>query len=130
MLIQVASIVLRVCGILAVILGLLFWSGSALALIPIHMLLGVLVVLSLWVIGVGQAFAPGGSWPLAAGVLVYGALVAALGVRQSGLLPGTYHWVIQLLHLLVGALAVGIGQFAAKRYRQGAGGVAASRSGA
>jgi hypothetical protein len=130
MVIQIASIVLRVCGSLAVILGLLFWAGSALALIPIHMLLGVLVVLSLWVIGVGQALAPGGSWALAAGVLAYGVLVVVFGMRQSGLLPGSYHWVIQLLHLLVGGLAVGIGQMAAARYRQGAGSVAASRSGA
>ena len=56
MVFRIASIVLRVCGALAVILGLLFWSGYALNLIPIHMLLGLLVVLSLWVVGIGQAF--------------------------------------------------------------------------
>jgi hypothetical protein len=56
MVIQIASIMLRVFGTLALILGLLFWIGYALNLIAIHMLLGLLVVLSLWIIGVGQAF--------------------------------------------------------------------------
>lgn len=130
MLIRIASIVLRVCGILAVVLGLLFWTGNALALIQIHMLLGVLVVLSLWVIGVAQAFTPSGSWALAAGVLLYGVLVIVLGVSQRSLLVGPYHWVIQLLHLLVGALAVGIGQIAAARARRAPAGIAASGSGA
>ena len=77
---RIASIVLRVCGALAVILGLLFWSGNLMNLIPIHMLLGILVVLSLWVLGIGQALARGGSWPLAIGALL-------LGMR--GKLPGT-----------------------------------------
>jgi hypothetical protein len=119
MLIRIASIVLRVCGTLAVLLGLLFWTGNALNLIGLHMLLGVLVVLSLWIIGVGQALAPGGSWPLAAIALVLGLLVVVVGIRQSSLLVGPFHWVIQVIHLLLGMLAVGVGQAAAARYRKG-----------
>lgn len=118
MLIRIASIVLRVCGGLAVILGLLFWTRNGLNLIPIHMLLGLLVVLSLWITGVGQALAPGGSWPLAAVALVLGLLVVFVGIRQSSLLVGPLHWVIQVVHLLLGMLAVGVGQAAAARYRR------------
>src|SRR6266498_2711759 len=87
MVFRIASIVLRLCGALAVILGILFWSGNSLNLIPIHMLLGLLVVLSLWIVGITQAFSSGGSWPLALGAL------------------------------LLGLLAVGIGQIAAARWR-------------
>ena len=65
MVIQIASIMLRVCGTLALILGLLFWIGYALNLIAIHMLLGLLLVLSLWIVGIGQAFSRNGSWMLA-----------------------------------------------------------------
>jgi hypothetical protein len=114
---RIASIVLRVCGVLAVILGLLFWSGNALNLLPIHMLLGLLVVLSLWIVGVGQAFSSGGSWSLAGGALLLGLLVIVVGMTQSSLLVGPFHWVIQVLHLLLGILAVGIGQIAAARWR-------------
>ena len=112
---RIASIVLRVCGALAVILGLLFWSGNALNLLPIHMLLGLLVVLSLWILGIVQAFSSGGSWPLAAGALLLGLIVIVVGMTQSSLLVGQFHWVIKVVHLLLGILAVGIGQIAAAR---------------
>ena len=117
MVFRLASIVLRLCGALAVILGILFWSGNALNLIPIHMLLGLLVVLSLWIVGIGQAFSRGGSWPLAGGALLLGLLVIVVGMRQSSLLVGPFHWVIQVVHLLLGILAVGIGQIATARGR-------------
>jgi hypothetical protein len=114
---RIASIVLRLGGALAVILGILFWSGNALNLIPIHMLLGLLVVLSLWIVGIGQAFSSGGSWPLAGGALLLGLLVIVVGMTQSSLLVGPFHWVIQVVHLLLGILAIGIGQIAAGRWR-------------
>jgi len=117
MLFRMASIVLRLGGALAVILGILFWSGNALNLIPIHMLLGLLVVLSLWIVGIGQAFSSRGSWPLAGGALLLGLLVIVVGMTQSSLLVGPFHWVIQVVHLLLGILAVGIGQIAAARWR-------------
>ena len=118
MIVRIASIVLRVCGGLAVILGLLFWSRNALNLIPFHMLLGILVVLSLWIVGIGQAFTRGGSWPLAGGALLLGLLVIFVGIRQSSLLVGPFHWVIQVVHLLLGMLAIGVGQMAAARWRK------------
>ena len=117
MVFRIASIVLRLGGALAVILGILFWSGNSLNLIPIHMLLGLLVVLSLWIVGIGQAFSRGGSWPLAFGALLLGLLVIVVGMRQSSLLVGPFHWVIQVVHLLLGILAVGVGQIAAARWR-------------
>ena len=42
--------VVRVAGVLALLLGLLFWTGDALSLVPVHMLLGVLTVLGLWLL--------------------------------------------------------------------------------
>ena len=117
MVVRIALIVLRVCGALAVILGLLFWSGTALNLIPIHMLLGLLVVLTLWIVGIGQAFTSDGNWPLAIGALLLGLLVIVVGMTQSSLMVGSFHWVIQVVHLLLGILAVGIGQIAAARWR-------------
>jgi len=116
--IQLASILLRVFGTLALILGLLFWVGIGLNLIAVHMVLGLLVVLLLWIIGVGQAFSKDGSWMLAIGALALGAIVLVFGLRQSALLVGPLHWVIQVLHLLLGVLAVGIGQLSAGRYRK------------
>lgn len=118
MVFRIASIMLRVCGGLALLLGLLFWTGNAYNLLRVHMLLGILVVLALWIVGIGQAFAGGGSWPLAVGALLLGLLVIAVGMTQSRLLPGPFHWVIEVVHLLLGVLAVGVGQRAAARGRK------------
>jgi hypothetical protein len=117
---RIASIALRLCGALALILGLVFWSGNALGLIPIHMLLGILVVLSLWVTGIGQALSSGGIWPIAAAAVLLGLLLLVVGMTQSSLMPGSFHWVIQVIHLLLGVLAVGLGQISAARARNGA----------
>lgn len=114
---RITSFILRLCGSLAVILGLVFWTGNAMNLIPIHMLLGILVVLALWVLGVGQALARGGSWPLAIGALLLGVIVVFFGMRQSSIMPGQYHWVIKVVHLLLGIAAMGVGQNAAARWR-------------
>jgi hypothetical protein len=89
-----------------VTLGILFWTGNADALVPVHMLVGILIVLSLWTMAVlaAVAGAPPGQVALA---VVWGFVVPVLGVTQQGLLPGGPHWVIQVLHLLVGLFAIG-----------------------
>ena len=52
MALTIARWLVRITGVLALILGLLFWSGTALSQIPVHMLLGLVLVLSLWVLAV------------------------------------------------------------------------------
>jgi hypothetical protein len=87
--------------------GLLFWTGNATTLIPIHMLLGVALVLLLWtmaILGVIARVNPG----LIAVAFVWGLIVPILGVTQTQLLPGSAHWLIRLLHLLVGLVAIGL----------------------
>ncbi|MGE5217531.1 MAG: hypothetical protein ACM3SP_11070 [Chloroflexota bacterium] len=119
MVIRTASVVLSLAGILALILGLFFWSGSALNLISMHMLLGLLAVGALWVIGIAQALSKGGSWTLAAVALIVGAITAGLGMIQSSLLVGGSHWVIQLVHLVLGIATIGLGHIGAARHRKG-----------
>ena len=118
MVIRIASVVLSFAGLLALILGLLFWTNSALNLIQMHMLLGLLAVGALWVIGIGQALSNGGSWGVAASALVVGAAMIVLGWTQSSLMVGELHWIIQVLHLVLGLLVIGMGHMGAARYRK------------
>jgi uncharacterized membrane protein len=118
MVIRIGSVVLSLSGALALILGLLFWSHRASNLIQLHMMLGFLVVGALWVIGTAQAFSQAGSWLIAASALVIGALVLVLGMIQSSVLVGDFHWIIRVIHLLLGLTAIGIGHMAAARYRK------------
>jgi hypothetical protein len=118
MVIRIASAVLSLAGLLALVSGLLFWTGVALNLVSLHMLLGLLAVGALWAIGVAQAFAKGGSWKIAASALFIGVLTVALGLYQSSLLIGAWHWIIDVTHLLLGVFTIGLGHMGAARYRK------------
>jgi hypothetical protein len=119
MVIRIASMVLSLAGILALILGLFFWFGAALNLVSMHMLLGLLAVGALWVVAIAQALAKGGSWIIAAVALIVGAITGGLGMIQSSLLVGDWHWVIQVIHVVLGILTIGLGHMGAARHRKG-----------
>lgn len=118
MVIRIGSVVLSLSGALALILGLLLWTEVAPHVVQLHMLLGFLVVAALWVIGIGQALAHNGSWLIAAGALIIGALVLVLGMTQSSLMVGDFHWIMRVIHVVLGLTAIGIGHMAAARYRK------------
>ena len=110
----VAQMVVRILGSIMIVLGLLFWTGNALALIPVHMLLGLVLVLSLW--AVGLLAARSGEQPaLVALAIAWGFVVPILGYTQDSLLPGPAHWLIQVVHLLVGVTAIGLAETLARR---------------
>ncbi|HEV8648570.1 MAG TPA: hypothetical protein VG276_04015 [Actinomycetes bacterium] len=105
---------IRLTGLVQIVLGVLFWTGNARGLIPLHMLVGFVLVLSLWVMAALAARAgvqPG----LVALAAVWGLVVPVLGLAQDRLLPGSAHWLIQVLHLLVGLAAIGQGESLAAR---------------
>ncbi len=113
-----ATAVLTVAGILALVLGLLFWVGLGAGLISMHMLLGLLAVGALWIGAIGQAFTTSGNWPIALAALLVGALTIWLGMTQATLLSGSFHWIVELVHLMLGLAIVGLGHMAAARQRK------------
>src|SRR5919199_1283948 len=118
MTLKVAQMLVRTTGVLLLILGLLIWSGDAPAsLIPVHMLLGLLLVLSLWLLAAvaSQAGIPAG---MAAGVAGVGPGVLIFRLVPDSPMPGAPHWVIQVLHLLVGLVAIGSAEMIGGRLRR------------
>lgn len=107
--ITIARWLLRIAGLTAIVLGLSFWTRNFLQFIPIHMLAGIIVVLSLWTLA-GVAAWAGVNRGLVALAFVWGLIVPILGITQTQLLPGSAHWIIQLVHLLVGLGAMGQGE--------------------
>lgn len=101
-------------GVILIILGLLFWTGNAGALVPVHMLLGIALVLALWLLA-GLAAIAGVNLGLVALAFVWGIIVPILGLTQERLLPNGAHWIIQVLHLLVGITAIALAQVLALR---------------
>lgn len=120
MLTRYASAVVTVAGILALVSGLALWFGAAPGLVSMHMLLGFLTVAGLWTIGIAQALSTGGSPILAAIAVIVGVLTIYLGMNQVSLLPGEHHWLIQIGHLILGILSIGVGHMAAARQRRAA----------
>src|SRR5579859_2353166 len=104
--VTISLMCLRLAVLLALILGVLFWTGNAQSLTLIHMLLGFIVVISLWVIGLAQGFVKGGSFGLALATFIVGLALAIVGLFQQGWLTGSTHWIIQVIHLLLGLSAI------------------------
>lgn len=117
MAVRITLMVLRVVVLLALVLGLLLWFGVQGVLVPIHMLLGILVVLSLWVLG-GFAFTIKGGVGIGIGAIVWGLIVLLFGLNQRTILVGNLHWLIQVIHLLLGLGAAGLGEAIAGRYKR------------
>jgi hypothetical protein len=99
-------ILLRVLALVLVVLGIGFWTGHWVAFIPLHRTLGVVFVLTLWAVAI-IALANGTSRRgLGAFAIVWGVVIAALGMTQQRILVGDFHWVVRVLHLGVAMYAM------------------------
>jgi hypothetical protein len=97
----IAQRTIRVTGPLLVALGLLFWTGRALPLLPFHMSIGLLFVLALILLG-AVAARVGVRRAQVALIVALALLIPIVGVIQARLLPGSWHWLVKLFHLLIG----------------------------
>jgi hypothetical protein len=112
----ILQILVRIIGPILIVLGVLFWTDNADALIPVHMLLGITLVLLLWTLAILGAVAR--VQPVLVTVaLVWGVIVPILGIAQLQLLPGSMHWIIQVVHLLVGLVAIGLADTLARQIK-------------
>jgi energy-coupling factor transporter transmembrane protein EcfT len=114
----IADILLKLSGLALLALGLFFWAGKALDLLPLHMLLGAVFVIALWTIAV-LGWRAGLGMQGAVLRLAWGVIVLILGLTQSRILPGAEHWIIQGLHLFVGGFAINLGARFATRMKKG-----------
>jgi hypothetical protein len=112
--IRIGRMLVRVLGTVMIVLGLLFWSGNALGLIQLHMLIGVVVVLTLWALA-ALAARTGEQPGLVLLALLWGLVVPIVGVTQDQLLPGPAHWAIKVFHLLLGVGAIALAEVLARR---------------
>ena len=100
-------------GVTLVILGLVMWIGHVPSLIPLHMVIGTVFVLAVWVLCAlglqAKLFAR------SAATFAWSLVVPAFGYTQMQILPGPNHWVIRVLHLAVGIVAMGLARSLAVR---------------
>ncbi len=116
--ITISDWILRIGVLLAIILGILLWTGNFDAIRPIHMLVGIIVVLALWTIGLAQGFQKGGSFGLAVATFVVGLALVIVGLYQDQWVLGSFHWIIQVIHLLLGLSTIGLGEMIVGRTKR------------
>ena len=112
----IAQWIVRLTGVTQVALGLLFWTNRALTLVPLHMAIGLTFVLSVWALA-GLAARAGVRRGLVVLAALWGILVLGLGITHGRLLPGPAHWIVKVLHLLVGIAAMALAARLAARLR-------------
>ena len=117
-----------VTGAIQLILGVVFWTGHAKVLLPLHMSVGLVFVLALWTLAVLSALAGAPIGPAVAAV-VGGLLIPVFGMTQMRMLPGSAHWVVQVVHLLMGMAGMGLAARLQAGARAAAGGRGGARSG-
>ena len=96
---RIAVMGARLTGVIALLLGVALWLGHAGPFLHAHMGFGILLVVALWTLAaIGFSTAPG----LAVLALAWGLLVPGVGFLQLNLLLGEHHWLVQVVHLLIG----------------------------
>jgi hypothetical protein len=112
-----AQMTIRVSGVLLILLGIAIWTGRADQIIPVHELLGFVLVLALWALSFLAARAGVAMrWVVLA--VAWGLAAPILGLTQQGVLTGDWHWTIQVFHLLIGLGAIGQGENLALRMKE------------
>jgi hypothetical protein len=106
---EVARLVLLGSGALLLVIGVVIWTGDGDQLIPLHERVGYLLVLSLWAIAASAARS-GVSLRIVALAVAWGFVAPTLGLAQEFLVTGSWHWIIQVLHVLVSMGAIALGQ--------------------
>jgi hypothetical protein len=116
---QIASMALRLFFLINLVLGLIFWITGNDTLVGLHMVIGILFVISLWVFSALVGLQTG-NVGLVAGSFVLGLLIAILGLTQQSILEGGSHWIVQVLHLLLAVIAIGFAEMYGGRARRAA----------
>ncbi len=112
--VQWISRIAGIIGLLALILGLLFWIAH-IDLISIHRVFGFLVALGLLALGI-VFVSTRGLRVLGIVGIVYAFILPAFGLTQMFILVGSLHWLIQAAHLLVGIGALALLGIMGARY--------------
>jgi hypothetical protein len=112
---RIAQMTVRLTGLLLIVLGILIWTGDS-ALIGVHMALGLLFVLALlFLSGLGVRARIGLGLVIRA--VLWAIVVLIFGMIQTRIWPGSPHVFVRVLHLVIGLVAISVGELLGGRIR-------------
>jgi len=107
---NIPQTIVRAAGVILLVLGLLIWTGGFGGLVPIHMLVGFVLVLALWALAY-LAHRAGVGIGLVGLAVVLGLVLPILGLTQAQIAPGEdVHVVVRIVHLALGLSAIGVAE--------------------
>lgn len=100
---------LRAAFAVQIVVGIALWAGYWTSLVGLHMGVGSLFVLLLWILA-GMALVRRRAVGLALFAIVWGIVLAGVGMAQRGIMIGDAHWIIRVVHLLIAMVAMPIAE--------------------
>lgn len=97
--------VMRVTVVVQLVMGAAFWMGRWTSTVDLHRTLGIVYVFALWLIA-ALAIAHHHKKDVAGFAMIWGVLIITLGFAQQSILPGEFHWITRVAHLLIGIVAI------------------------
>jgi hypothetical protein len=108
--------ILRIAFLISFVLGCSLWAGRGYAYLQLHMWLGFIItfaLLAMVILSLIARLKP--ALPLIA--LVWTIALPLFGIAQLRLIPGPNHWIVRVVHLILGLGAIGLGEALCKRVR-------------
>ncbi|HEX4168828.1 MAG TPA: hypothetical protein VHZ55_25475 [Bryobacteraceae bacterium] len=106
--------ILRIGFLLSLILGVVLWTGHGTAYLRLHMWVGFLITFDLLLLVV-LSFLSGVRPALPLISLIWAIALPVIGIAQLNIMPGSSHWVIQVVHVVFGLGAIGLGEVLSKK---------------
>jgi hypothetical protein len=113
---RILLMLMRVGAGVQVVVGLGLWSGRWYSFVDMHRTIGIVYVVLLWVLAI-IALVQQRSVKVALFAIVWGFVIAMLGFTQQRILIGDLHWIVRVVHLIVGLAAMPIAERLAPRMR-------------
>ena len=107
---------MRIGAGVQVVVGLGLWNGRWYSLVDMHRTVGVIYVVLLWVLAI-LALVQRRSAKVAAFGILWGFVIAMLGFTQQRFLIGDLHWIVRVIHLIIGLAAMPIAEQLAPKIR-------------
>jgi hypothetical protein len=105
---------IRLAFLVGLLLGIILWLGHGYSLLNLHIWLGFIIAFGLLAIVILSLLArvkP--ALPIVA--LLWTVALPVIGIGQLRMMPGAGHWIIQVIHLILGLGAIGLAEALAKR---------------
>ena len=114
---SMVQMVIRIFGLIQLVLGVILWTGNADALKMIHILVGSIFTIALFVVTY-LAYRAGVSRPVVILAAVWALILPIWGLSQETIFPQSYVWISQVLHLLCGIGAIGLAEMMSAQVRK------------